>query len=346
MNYTAPELRQIPLRHEIYRNSVRDLLSKNGLTYDTALECYIGVYMDGQLMGGAGYSGKIIQCVAIDESLRGLGVTNTLISELLRRIYENGHSNAMLFTKPGNQALFEGAGLRLVESSDTAMLMETDPKAFANYLGSLSGAKESGFSASIVMNCNPFTLGHQYLIEYAAGHCDTLHIFLVQEDKSVFPFRQRLELLQKGTSHLGNVRVHPGGSYIISSATFPTYFIKSADEAIKSQAELDLRIFARHIAEALNIKKRFVGEEPYCPVTSVYNQIMERTLPPMGIEVEIVPRKELDREAISASLVRELINKGRLEKTRGLLPDSTYDFLHSEEAAPIIERIKSGIGRH
>lgn len=51
---------------------------------------------------------------------------------------------------------------------------------------------------SIVMNCNPFTLGHRYLIEYASKYVDYLYIFVVEEDKSFFPFSDRIDLIKKG----------------------------------------------------------------------------------------------------------------------------------------------------
>ena len=340
------ELRQIPIRHKRYRDTVEKFLMQSGLTMDTDLECYLSIYSGDHLVGGAGYGGKVIKCVAIDDSLRGLGMTNTLMSELVKRIYDNGNSNAMLFTKPENQVLFESAGFHLVERSGMALLMESNPHALPQYLHSLSQEGEENPSAAIVMNCNPFTLGHQYLVEYAAEKCGTLHIFLVQEDKSVFPFTTRLELIKQGTAHLPNVRIHPGGDYIISSATFPTYFIKSADNAVKAQAELDLCIFGRHIAPALNIQTRFVGEEPYCPVTSAYNEMMKQVLPLLGVEVTIIPRKEWEGVAISASRVRELIRTGNLADTRELLPETTYTFMQSAEAQAIIQRIQNNSNRH
>ena len=78
------------------------------------------------------------------------------------------------------------------------------------------------------MNCNPFTKGHLYLIEKASAESDHLFILIVEEDKSVFPFEKRMELVKRGTEHLDNIDVIPGGSYTISSATFPSYFAKEA----------------------------------------------------------------------------------------------------------------------
>ena len=36
----------------------------------------------------------------------------------------------------------------------------------------------------IVMNANPFTLGHEYLVQYAASRVHKLFVMVVSEDKS------------------------------------------------------------------------------------------------------------------------------------------------------------------
>lgn len=92
------------------------------------------------------------------------------------------------------------------------------------------------------MNCNPFTKGHLALITYAARACDLLHIFVVEENRSQFPFADRLRLVREGTDHLANVIVHPSGPYMISNATFPTYFLKEGEDAAKIQSELDITL--------------------------------------------------------------------------------------------------------
>ena len=63
------------------------------------------------------------------------------------------------------------------------------------------------------MNCNPFTLGHRYLIEQASEKVDHLYVFVVEEDKSFFPFSDRIGLVKKGTADLKNITVKPSGKY-------------------------------------------------------------------------------------------------------------------------------------
>lgn len=136
-----------------------------------------------------------------------------------------------------------------------------------------------GRIGSIVMNCNPFTNGHRYLIEESLRYVDLLIIFVVEEDKSVFTFDERLVLVNTGVSDLSNAMVVPSGQLILSQRTFPEYFLKVEDEDIVRNVEYDITLFAEQIAPRLNITYRFVGEEPRDAVTNEYNLAMKRILP-------------------------------------------------------------------
>ena len=190
------------------------------------------------------------------------------------------------------------------------------------------------------MNANPFTLGHQYLAEKASSECDVLHLFVVSEDASLVPFKTHLELIKKGTAHLENIVIHESGPYIISNATFPSYFLKDEEAVINGHARLDLAVFKR-IAEVLGINVRYVGEEPNSQVTGIYNKIMAEELPKAGIECVIVPRIESGGKAISASDVRQAIKEENWEKLKSLVPETTYAYFTSEEAQEIIRKIQN-----
>lgn len=114
------------------------------------------------------------------------------------------------------------------------------------------------------MNANPFTLGHRYLVEQACKENDWLHLFMVSEDASYFPYAVRKRLIKEGTADLKNIIYHDSGPYIISSATFPSYFQKDDLAVIESHANLDLAIFVK-IAERLGIKARYVGRNRQVP---------------------------------------------------------------------------------
>ena len=186
----------------------------------------------------------------------------------------------------------------IAEVPSKVVLMENKPTGINNYLKEiiqkneqiLLDHKSKNRSGAIIVNCNPFTLGHQYLIEYAAFKCQTLHIFVLQEDKSSFQSEIRYSLVKEGIQHLDNVVLHTGKDYIISDATFPSYFIKEFQDVVETHARLDLEIFTSYIAPTLGIQKRFVGEEPYCKVTAAYNSVMQEVLPAHGMEIEVVPR--------------------------------------------------------
>lgn len=180
---------------------------------------------------------------------------------------------------------------------------------------------------SIVMNCNPFTYGHRYLIEKALEQCDFLMIFAVQEDKSIFPFSDRLQLIDEGTADIPNVEVIPSGRFIISSLTFTEYFNKSELQEQTIDTSLDVTIFAREIAPCLHITKRFAGEEPNDSVTRQYNENMARILPEYGIEFIEIPRVKSGSEVVSASRVRELLKQKKFEEIKQLVPPTTYDYL-------------------
>lgn len=189
------------------------------------------------------------------------------------------------------------------------------------------GTKLNG---AIVMNCNPFTLGHRYLIETASKLVDTLYIFVVEENRSFFSFDDRIMLVEKGCADLCNVVVIPSGKFIISASTFPGYFNKDYNNTIEVDTSEDVSIFGRYIARELNISKRFVGEEPLDPITNQYNSSMKKILPEFGIELIEIPRKEFEGGVISASRVREYLKNKDFKSIKGIVPISTYAFLEEK----------------
>lgn len=199
---------------------------------------------------------------------------------------------------------------------------------FKQYLAYLRAHKTGGTNnGAIVMNCNPFTLGHQYLIETAAREVDELFVFVVEEDRSFFPFADRMELVQKGTADLSNVHVLRSGQFIISALTFPGYFYKDEDKDAVVDTSQDVDMFAHYIAPELGIAVRFAGEEPLDPVTRQYNESMAERLPMYGIRFCEIPRKTDETNVISASRVRAAIQDGDWEHIKRLVPQTTMDYL-------------------
>ena len=328
---------------ERYTLSMIDaLLKKEGITRDKNLDYICAMYdEDYNVIGTGSLFGNTLRCFAVDSSHQGEGLLNEIISHLISIQYERGNLHLFLYTKVTSAPFFGDLGFKeIARVKDTLVFMENKRTGFDDYINKLSAHKKEGKSAALVMNANPFTLGHQYLVEKAASECDTLHLFLVSEDASLVPFSVRKKLVSAGTAHLPNVILHDSGPYMISNATFPSYFLKDELTVIESHARLDIAVFTK-IAKALDISVRYVGEEPTSVVTGAYNRVMSEELPKEGIDLTIVPRKEADGKAISASTVRTALKDGDLSLLASLLPKTSYDFFTSPEAEAIIKKIKA-----
>jgi len=186
---------------------------------------------------------------------------------------------------------------------------------------------------ALVMNCNPFTLGHQYLVEYAASKVAKLYLFVVEEDKSEFPFADRIELVRQGVKNFPNVEVLPSGKFIISQQTFSGYFNKAELQDVAVDSSEDVEIFGKEIAPTLGITIRFAGEEPTDNVTRQYNETMRKILPRYGVEFREIPRKKFGDEPISASKVRAALKVGDFDKIKNLVPETTYLYLRGRYSA-------------
>ena len=348
------------------------LLQNEGITRDANLDYTCAVYdEDYHVIATGSCFGSTLRCFAVRNDHQGEGLLNTVLSHLISVQYERGNSRLFLYTKTDSARFFGDLGFYEITRVDgTLVFMENRRDGFKNYLTELSASRKPGKSAALVMNANPFTLGHQYLVEKAAAACDHLHLFIVSEDASLIPFAVRKKLVLEGVSHLPNVICHDSGPYIISNATFPSYFLKDEAAVIEGHARLDLEIFKK-IAAALSITERFVGEEPTSQVTGIYNEIMARELPKAGIGCTIVPRKkraginltdpaccpertrsgrpggnssslfpsEKDEEIISASTVRACLKKKDFAGLAGLVPPASIAYFQSPEFAPVLEKI-------
>ncbi|NBG87166.1 [citrate (pro-3S)-lyase] ligase [Isachenkonia alkalipeptolytica] len=330
------------------RKRVVLFLNEQELELERDVEYTLAVFHKDEMIGTGSLKGKVLKSIAVKQNFQGSGVTNKIVSELINEAYYRGKRHLFVYTKPENRKFFEDLGFyAVVEVNDRVCLLENHKEGIHGFVRELKREKIKGkIIGSIVMNCNPFTLGHQYLIEKAAKECDGVHVFVLWEDQSSFPSDIRYELVKKGTKHLSNVRVHRGRDYVISGATFPSYFIQGEEAVVESQASLDVTIFKEYIAPALGINRRYVGEEPFCAVTNLYNKTMEKILPQVGIEVKVIPRKKSEGLEISASMVRKGLVEQGVESVRHLVPESTYNFLLSKKAKGIIEKLGKENRRH
>lgn len=323
-------IRPIPLRYDADRQELTDFLASQSLRFEEDIETAFGVFDEEDRLVGCGCSaGPLLKCFAVAEALRGQNALGPLVSALVQDRFNRGIFDLYVITRTKNVPLFAACGFfPVAETAEIAMLENRPdgPEAFARPFR--RPGDESMTIGAIVMNGNPFTWGHRHLIETAALQCDVLHVFVVEEDRSFFPTRDRLALIQEGTQDLPNVRVHLSGRYMISVATFPTYFLKENEDAAQLQSELDAAIFAHRIAPALHITRRFAGEEPLDPVTAAYNRSLAAILPQNGVEFIEIPRLKQEGAPISASRVRALLQeKGLCPEVLALVPPVTQRYL-------------------
>ncbi len=315
---------------------IKQFLKANDLSVDKTVEIFITIRRDETLIACGGIAGNIIKCVALSDSVRGEGLALTLATELINLAYERQCTHLFIYTKTQYEALFKQCGFSTITSVPGIMvLMENSKTRLKHYADSLTRERHEGKKIGcIVMNANPFTLGHRYLIQQAAAQCDWLHLFLVKEDTSRFPYEDRFDLVLKGTADISGLTVHRGSEYIISRATFPCYFIKEQSVIDHCYTEIDLKIFRQYLAPALAITHRFVGTEPFCSVTARYNQDMRywletATLPAAAIELVEIERLCFQETPISASWVRKLLVKKDFAAIAPLVPATTLSYLQN-----------------
>lgn len=336
---------EVPLSLNSVRKRVEAFLSSNGLRL-AALERYVVISRDedgDEIIAGGGLDGNVIKCVAVSEAARSEGLMNILVSRLIAIAHEEGHESVKAFTKPANEGIFKSLGFRLLASSENAILMENGRGGLPQYRKYLESLSRPGRNGAIVMNANPFTKGHRYLIEQAASQVDNLYVIVVKEDRSRFPYSERKSMIEAGCAGLANVTVCEGSDYAISAATFPTYFLKQLDDATPTQIALDLDLFVRHIAQPLGVTVRFAGSEPEDKLTRCYNEMMSEILPaggygskdnPAGQPISFVeiPRLEQNGRPVSATALRSALDRGDLKAAIEFVPVSTVPYLIADLA--------------
>ena len=329
------------LKSKYETNEVSKFLERFSLKYED-VDYTVVIRENEEIIATCSKKENILKCFAINENYQGLGLSNNLISKVTEKLFLEGRYHSFIFTKPENQYLFEGLAYKNIFTTDKVSLLESGNKNINSSLDKLK--KEYNIDnnkeyTALVMNCNPFTLGHRYIVETAAKENENVIIFVVEEDKSVFSFKTRFKLIKEGTKDLKNVVVIPAGEYIISSATFPNYFLKKNDDALKEYTKIDCNIFGKYFVPTFNIVKRYVGTEPHCEVTNIYNETIQEVLPKYNVEVKLINRKEIESDAISASRVRNLLKEGNFDGVKNLVPKTTLDFLLSEEGEKVISRL-------
>lgn len=327
------------------RRQIEMFLHTNGLRYDD-VDYYAAIVDESsdEMIAGGGLKGSVIKCVAVADGHKGEAVANVIVSHLIAKANAEGCQCVKLYTKPDNRQLFESLSFRLIAESPNAILMETGVGGIEKYSEELRvKSEELGVKSEelknnesvvlnarkpigvIVMNANPFTLGHRFLVEQSSELVERLYVVVVREDCSMFSYNERKAMVSQGVRDIGNVVVVDGSDYAVSAATFPTYFLKQLSDATDTQIILDLDLYRRRIAPALGATIRFFGSEPTDPLTRRYNELMHQQL---GEEhVHEIQRKQQEGSAISASRVRKAMMEGCIWDAIQLVPPTTIPYI-------------------
>ena len=323
-------------------------LNDQQLDYDRNIEHTMIIEDGGKIIATASCHGNVLKCVAVSQEYQGHNLMGQLMTHMIGYFFDKWTTHYFGFTKIKNKAIFCNLGFYPVAETEDIILLENKKNGLKKYILKLQKETEKAKTekqenqrgegiGAIIANCNPFTLGHRYLIEEASKRCKWLHLFILSMEQEFITSDERFRLVQKGTEDIKNVILHRTSDYLISPAVFPTYFIKDKANAYEMNCMLDLKIFTESIAPALGITKRFVGTEPNCEVTNAYNICMKKELPLHHITLEEIRRREEENKPISASYVRACFQENEIYKVKNMVPDSTYAFLTEKKKRQIEE---------
>ena len=275
--YADYEINEMPVGYAPTRLKVENFLHRHGIDLDkTDYYAAISPSGDDTIVAAGGLLRDTIRCIAVDDAVSDEHLANRLVTHLMEIVQRRGFPTVKVFTKPKYEEIFKSLAFNTIAITDNVVFMENSRQPLNRYIDHLRTLAKPGV---IVMNCNPFTLGHKYLVEYAARQVDNLYIIPLLDSSVGFNYEERREMICRATENLTNVTVCEGSAYSISKATFPTYFLKKVDVVTQQQIEIDLQIFCRYIAPALGATVRFVGSEPFDQLTRRYNQAVRGRLP-------------------------------------------------------------------
>ena len=315
------------------KKQIVEFLEHAGLSYEEGIEYSVCVMENGKVAGTGSVERNILKCIAVAEEFQGQGICASIISQLVQYEIERGRTHLLLYTKPENLDMFLNSGFYPIIQTDQVLLMENRKNGFADFMyrvkeeTPLEALRQGCVVGAVVANCNPFTLGHRFLLEQALKSCEYLHLFVVSEEQEPFTAGQGFEMVQLGTEDLDRLILHRTDCYMVSFATFPTYFYKDKRVGKAANCQLDLKLFGERISPELRIKKRFVGTEPFCGTTADYNRRMRQTLPMFGIQVIEIERKQKNGRPISATEVRKCLCGHDFQHLQELVPEKVAYYL-------------------
>ncbi len=324
--------------------AVKTFLTKFNLQYEDDIDDTIVLKDHNTIIATASTSKNIIKAIAIDPAYQGQDYLSILITALIKRLKTKGITHYFLYSKNTQAHLFKSLGLHAIVNTDRITLFEGG-STIEKILASLKSTYNADYekTACVVINANPMTNGHLHLINTARNHHTHCLVFVVSEDRSVFPFASRFKIIKDTCATFDNVTVLPTGPYLVSQASFPKYFLKEETTIKEEHAMIDVLIYKHHYIPHFNIEARYVGDEPLSPMTNMYNVVMHKYL---GSHLHIIPRMCYKNHVISASTVRNHLKHNDLDTIEPLVPKATLKFLRTKKGRDCIAKIKTHTSRH
>lgn len=241
---------------------------------------------------------------------------------------------------------FSATGAKLIRYGKDDMRGTVTDKEFNAYLG-LIGDGEEGLklwekqlsesiglpegTSLVVLNANPFTTGHRYLVSLARSRSRHVLVLVIQGRPEsggrgnhentgiVFPFGERLRMTKEGLSDMDGITVIPSGPYVISRDDFPADFLSDEMGKVPAHAALDSMVIC-HVCNSLGIRSIFAGDEPRDEMSEIHLNALRTACAGSGIQLRVAERKRLGERYISSSMVRQDIADGNMEEAVLLAP--------------------------
>ena len=250
------------------KQAVKTFLQTFNLKYLNDVDYTFYLEDENCVIGTVSLAKNVICDLAVSDQYQGENLATTLISHAISKLREDKIYDYKVFTKPEYLDKFLSLGFNLLIKTEDFVSLEGGESNVYRTIDNLKvkikmdlGGLDNNYGA-IVMNANPFTLGHLNLLEYALSKHNKVLLFILEEDKSEFSFKERFSLAFLATRQYGDrVCVLPSTNYIISSSTFPDYFIHEKTALTKAHAEYDAMIFEKYFMKELKISKRYMGSE-------------------------------------------------------------------------------------
>ena len=161
---------------------IEKLLQDEGIRRDPNLDYTCGMYdEDMNIIATGSLFGNTLRCMAVSHLHQGEGLMNEIVTHLIEIQFERGNTHLFLYTKCDTAKFFGDLGFsEIARVSDQLVFMENRRTGFSDYLKKLQNSctKNTPSSdnnieysqntqniAALVMNANPFTNGHLYLVE-------------------------------------------------------------------------------------------------------------------------------------------------------------------------------------